>query len=71
MAIELSSDVEEQLRDLATRQGRQMSALVEEAVRQYLEAGAITDVDSGDVAEAQFGLIKELPNVPRWKAPHA
>jgi hypothetical protein len=48
-----------------------MSALVEEAVRQYLEAGAITDVDSGDVAEAQFGLIKELPNVPGWKAPLA
>ncbi len=68
MSIELPGSVEEQLRSLATRQGRDVRALVEEAIRQYLEAAAITDVDARDVAEAQAALVGELPRIPDWKA---
>jgi hypothetical protein len=45
-----------------------MSALVEDAVRRYLEAAAITDVEPSEVAEAQAALLRELPDVPVWKA---
>ncbi len=45
-----------------------MRALVEEAIRQYLETAAITDVDANDVAEAQAALLSELPPMPDWKA---
>jgi predicted transcriptional regulator len=68
MMIELPTTVEEQLRHLAARQGREMRTLVEEAVRQYLESAAITDLDAGHVAEAQSALLGELPDVGRWKA---
>ncbi len=68
MSLELPGSVEEQLRSLAARQGRDVRALVEEAIRQYLEAAAITDVDADDVAEAQAALVDELPRIPDWKA---
>jgi predicted transcriptional regulator len=71
VSIELSRSVEEQLRNLAARQGRDISALVEDAVRQYLEAAAITDVEPSEVAEAQAALLGELPDVPVWKADRA
>ena len=71
VSIELSSSIEEQLRNLAARQGRDVSALVEDAVRQYLEAAAITDVEPSEVAEAQAALLRELPDVPVWKADKA
>ena len=71
VSIELSSSVEEQLRNLAARQGRDVSALVEDAVRQYLEAAAITDVEPSEVAEAQAALLSELPGLPVWKADKA
>jgi hypothetical protein len=45
--------------------------LVEEAVRQYLESSAITDLDSSQVAEAQTALLSELPTVSDWKADDA
>jgi len=68
MTIELPNLVEEQLRSLAVKQGRDVRALVEDAVRQYLEAAAITDLDSSQVAETQAALLAELPSVPDWKA---
>ena len=68
MRVEVPIGVEEQLRDLAARQGRQLETLVEEALRQYLEAAAITDVDASHVAEAQSEMLKELPDIPAWKA---
>lgn len=68
MSIDLPGSVEEQLRTLAARQGRDVRALVEEAIRQYLEATAITDLDANDVAEAQAALLGELPHLPDWKA---
>jgi predicted transcriptional regulator len=60
MTIELQGSIEEQLRDLATRQGRQLGVLVEEAIREYLEAASITDLDASEVAEAQVTLAAEL-----------
>ena len=67
MSIELPIGVEEQLRGLAATQGRDVVELVEEAVRQYVEA-AITDVAADEVADAQAALIAELPAISDWKA---
>jgi predicted transcriptional regulator len=69
--IELTSSVEEQLRTLAAKQGRDVCALVEEAIRQYLEATAITDVDANELAETQAALLGELPHISDWKAVRA
>jgi predicted transcriptional regulator len=66
MTIELKGSVEEQLRDLAVRQGRDIRVLVEEAVREYIEGASITDLDNSDVAETQIELLGELRGVPRW-----
>ncbi len=67
MTIELPGSVEERLRNLAQAQGRDVHALVEEAVQLFLEAAAITDLADGDVAESQEALVKELAEVPKWK----
>ena len=71
MSIELPGSVEAQLRNLAAKQGRDVCTLVEEAVRQYLESAAITDLDATQVAETQTALLGELPHVSRWKADDA
>ncbi len=71
MSIELSGNVEVQLRNLAARQGRDVTALVEDAIRQYLEAAAITDIEPSDVADAQAALLGELPDLSAWKADEA
>jgi predicted transcriptional regulator len=67
MTIDLPSIVEEQLRDLAKRQNRDIAELIEDAVRQYLEASAITDVDPNQVAETQAELLSELPTISKWE----
>jgi hypothetical protein len=66
MAIDLPSVVEEQLRDLAKRQNRDIAELIEDAVRQYPEAAAITDVDPTQVGETQAKLLGELPPISKW-----
>jgi predicted transcriptional regulator len=71
VSIELPGNIEKQLRTLAARQGRDVRALAEEAIRQYLEAAAITDLDANDVGEAQTALLGELLRVPEWKASDA
>ncbi len=71
MSIELSGNVEEQLRDLATKQGRHVTALIEDAIRQYIEAAAITDLDPSQVAEAQAAMLGELPAPAAWKTDEA
>ena len=71
MSIELSGSVEQQLRALAAKQGRDVRTLAEEAVRQYLDAAAITDLDAADVADAQDALISELSDISAWKADNA
>lgn len=68
MTIELPAIVEEQLRHLAAKQGRDVRALIEDALRQYLESAAITDLDATQVAEAQAALLGELPKISDWKA---
>jgi predicted transcriptional regulator len=57
MTIELPATVERELRDLAITQSRDVGEIVEEAVRQYLEASAITDLDASEIAETQTMLI--------------
>ena len=64
MTVELAASVEEQLRALASKQGREIGVLVEEAVRRYLEFAAIADVEPGEVAETQMALMGELDGIP-------
>ena len=71
MTIDLPNIVEEQLRDLAKKQNRDIAELIEEAVRQYLEATAITDVDPNQVAETQAELLSELPPISKWETDDA
>jgi predicted transcriptional regulator len=67
MTIELPVSIEKDLRNLALVQSRDIRDLVEEAVRQYLEATAITDLDAEDVAETQVALVGELREISAWK----
>lgn len=69
MTIELPAGVENELRDLADQQQRTVETLVEEAIRQYLQAVAITDLTPGEVAETQMALSKELSSIPSWEDP--
>jgi predicted transcriptional regulator len=71
MTIDLASVVEEQLRDLAKRQNRDIAELIEDAIRQYLEAAAITDLDPNQVAETQAKLLSELPPISKWEVDDA
>jgi predicted transcriptional regulator len=68
MSIQLPDTVDAELRELAKRQGRDVCVLAEEAVRLYLAAVAITDVDSNDVAETQAAVLPELSEIPDWEA---
>jgi predicted transcriptional regulator len=68
MNIDLPGGVEDALRSLAEKQGRDVRALAEEAIRQYLISAAITDLDADDVAETQTALVGELPDMMEWKA---
>jgi predicted transcriptional regulator len=60
MTIQLSHDLEKELRRLAGESGRDLDALVEDAVRHYLEAEAITDLEPNDVAATQMKLASDL-----------
>jgi predicted transcriptional regulator len=71
MTIDLPSVIEQQLRDLAKKQNRDIAEVIEDAVRQYLEAAAITDLHPDQVAETQTQLITELPAVSKWEADDA
>ena len=68
MIIDLPNGVEDELRRLAEKQGQDARTLAEEAIRQYLIAAAITDIDADDVAETQTAIIRELPKLVEWKA---
>ncbi|HZF11177.1 MAG TPA: hypothetical protein VFE33_20485 [Thermoanaerobaculia bacterium] len=71
MSIELPATVEKELRDLAVTQRRDPHELVEEAVRLYLEAAAITDLTVEEVGETQLALAGEFRGLPEWKDGHA
>jgi predicted transcriptional regulator len=60
MSIELPATVEKELQDLAMAQRRDIHELVEEAVRLYLEAAAITALTIEEVGETQLALAGEL-----------
>ena len=60
MTIELPAKVEAKLRDLASKQGQSPHKLAEEAIREYLEVAAITDLEPAEIAEAQSAMITEL-----------
>jgi hypothetical protein len=67
MTIDLPSVVEEQLRDLAKKQNRDIAELIEDAIRQYLEAATITDLDPNQVAETQRNCLVNCPRSPSGK----
>ena len=67
MVIQLPQSTEDQLRDLAQSQGRDVGHLVEEALRMYFEVAAITDLDSQDIAETQMALVGELGDIKAWE----
>lgn len=67
MTVELPARVEQELRGLAVAQRRDMADILEDAIRLYLEASAITDLGSAEVAEAQAALIGELRGIDEWK----
>ena len=66
MTIELPPAVEAELRTLAEKQGRDVLAVIEDAVQQYLESTAITDLDLNDVAATQLAVVAELSELPGW-----
>ncbi len=68
MTIDLPSAVEEQLRELAKKQNRDIGDIIKDAVQQYLDAAAITDLDANQVAETQAKLLGELPPISKWEA---
>ena len=67
MTIELPARVEEELRVLAVTQSRDMGEILEDAIRLYIEASAITDLGAAEVAEAQVALVGELRGIEEWK----
>jgi predicted transcriptional regulator len=66
MTIELPRAVEKELQTVAENQGRDVLAVVEDAVRQYLEGNSITDLDPAAVAATQIALAGELPDPSAW-----
>ena len=63
MVIQMDVHTEQELRRLAGRQGRALAEVVEAALRSYIEAEAITDVESADVAATQSALVSELTDI--------
>jgi hypothetical protein len=66
MTIELPSILESELRSLAGMSGKDVGILVEEAVRQYLDAASIADIHPSDLSATQELLVPELPGFPEW-----
>ena len=66
MTIELATSMEKELKLLAALQHRDIRELIEEALRQYVEASSITDLDSFAVGETQAQLVGELRDFDAW-----
>jgi hypothetical protein len=64
MKIELTDPLAEQLRSLAARQDRDINALVETALWEYLEAASITDLVGSEIAETQMAMLSEQRGTP-------
>ena len=63
MVIQMDVQTEQELRRLAGRQARALAEVVEAALRSYIEAEAITDIESADVAATQSALVSELTDI--------
>ena len=63
MVIQMNDQTEQELRRLAGRQGRALAEVVEAALRSYIEAEAMTDIESADVAATQSALMSELTGI--------
>ena len=63
MVIQMNDQTEQELRRLAGRQGRALAEVVEAALRSYIEAEAMTDIESADVAATQSALVSELTGI--------
>ncbi|NBX29749.1 hypothetical protein EBR04_04755 [bacterium] len=63
MVIQVDDRIEQELRRLAGHQGRALADVVEAALRSYIEAEAIADLEPSDVAAAQVELLKELGDI--------
>lgn len=61
MVIQVGDQIEQELRRLAGHQGPALADVVEAALRSYIEAEAITDIESADIAATQLALLSELP----------
>jgi predicted transcriptional regulator len=68
MVIQVDDRIEQELRRLAGHQGRALADVVEAALRSYIDAEAITDVEPSDVAAAQMALLSELTDIAAPKA---
>ncbi len=66
MTIDLSRQLEDRLRHLALEQGRDLSAIIEDVLRRYLDDAAITDVTPAELAATQEKLVAEL-NWEPWE----
>jgi predicted transcriptional regulator len=66
MTVHLSGSLEGELERLARVRGQGIEALVEEAVRQYLDAAAITDLSPDDLAQTQAAMAGELEALSAW-----
>ncbi|MBI2433227.1 MAG: ribbon-helix-helix protein, CopG family [Candidatus Hydrogenedentes bacterium] len=66
MTIELPDSLVDQLQSAASTQGRDIRALVEEAVRDYLEWTAVTETTGEEVGESQVAMLGELTDFGSW-----
>jgi len=66
MTVHLSGSLENELERLASLRGQGVEFLVEEAVRQYLDAAAITDVSPEDLAQTQAAMAAEIEGLSTW-----
>jgi hypothetical protein len=65
MTIQPRDAFRRQIHELSQPQGRDVDAVVEEAIHRYPDDAAVTDVSSADVAATQEQLLREL-DLPPW-----
>ncbi|NLX14663.1 MAG: hypothetical protein GXY44_13560 [Phycisphaerales bacterium] len=66
MVIQISPCLENELRRVASQRAQALDDIVAEAVRQYLDAAAITEVTPEDITATQEALLGELDDQPEW-----
>jgi predicted transcriptional regulator len=65
MALALSPTLVRRLQELARSRGVDAQRLLDDAVEQFVEAAAITDLTPEDVARTQEAMLGEL-GLPEW-----